>query len=78
MVDFEFCEDELLSICLPKNVVHEITDTPPAMKGATATNQLKPATTETGLQIKVPPFVGIGERVRIDTETGDYVERAKD
>ena len=76
-LELEFCEEEMVDVILPKAVVHEITDTPPAIKGATATNQLKPATTETGLQIKVPPFIEIGEKVRIDTESGDYMERFK-
>ncbi|MAG56871.1 MAG: elongation factor P [Planctomycetes bacterium] len=76
-VEFESCDDELVSINLPKVVVHEITETPPALKGATATNQLKPAETETGLQVKVPPFIAIGDKIRIDTETGGYLERAK-
>ena len=77
-LEFEFCDDEMVAINLPKVVIHEITETPPAIKGATATNQLKPATTETGLQIKVPPFIETGDRVRIDTDTGDYMERAKE
>lgn len=76
-VEFEFCDDELVSINLPKVVVHEVTETPPAIKGATATNQLKPATTETGLQVKVPPFLESGDKIKIDTDTGDYMERAK-
>jgi elongation factor P len=54
-----------------------ITDTPPSIKGATATNQYKEAVTETGLKIMVPPFVGPGEKVKIDTRTGEYVERVK-
>lgn len=77
-LDLELCDGEMLDVKLPKQVVHEITDTPPPLKGATATNQLKPATTETGLAVKVPPFIEVGERIRIDTESGDYVERAKD
>lgn len=77
-VDLEFVGDDLVDITFPKVVVHEITDTPPAIKGATATNQLKPATTETGLEIKVPPFMAVGDRVRIDTDTMSYMERAKD
>lgn len=76
-VEFEFVGGDLVQVVLPKQVFHEITDTPPALKGATATNQLKPATTETGLQIKVPPFIAPGDRVKIDTDTGDYMERAK-
>ncbi len=77
-VEFEFCDEELVAINLPKVVVHEITETPPAIKGATATNQLKPATTETGLQVKVPPFLGTGDKIKIDTDTGAYMERAKE
>jgi elongation factor P len=47
------------------------------MKGATVTNVLKPATTETGLVVQVPSFVGEGEVIRVDTESGDYVSRVK-
>jgi elongation factor P len=47
------------------------------MKGATATNQLKPATLETGLVVHVPPFIETGEVIRVSTETGAYVSRAK-
>jgi len=77
-VEVEFCDEEPLRIKLPKTVTHAIKETPPAIKGATATNQLKPATTETGLTLKVPPFLGIGDRIKIDTDTGQYLERAKD
>ena len=55
-----------------------ITDAPPAMKTATVTNELKPATTETGLIVRVPAFIAVGEVVRVDTETGQYVSRAKE
>src|SRR6266849_4769607 len=51
--------------------------TEPAVKGATAAAQFKPATLETGLKITVPPFVGIGEMVAIDTRSGEYLSRAK-
>jgi elongation factor P len=47
------------------------------VKGATATNQTKDAVLETGLRVKVPPFIDIGEVLRIDTRTGEYLERAK-
>ena len=46
------------------------------IKGATATNQLKPATTETGLVVQVPPFIGEGDVIRVNTETGEYQSRA--
>ena len=54
----------------------EITDTEPGFKGDTATGASKPATVETGAQIKVPLFINIGDVIRIDTRTGEYLERA--
>ena len=63
---------------LPNTVDLEITDTAPEIKGATATNQYKPATMETGLVVSVPPFIKIGEKLRVDTRTGEYVTRVKD
>jgi len=67
-----------VQVVLPTTVDLEVTDTAPEIKGATATNQYKPATMETGLEISVPPFVKVGEKLRIDTRTGDYVTRVKD
>jgi elongation factor P len=61
---------------LPKTVELEVTDTPPVIKGATATNQLKDATLETGLTTRVPGFIITGEKIRINTETGEYLSRA--
>jgi len=63
---------------LPNTVDLEVTDTPPEIRGATATNQNKPATLETGLVVQVPPFIKVGEIIRIDTRTGEYVTRVKD
>src|SRR5262249_479054 len=54
-----------------------VTDPPPSIKGATATNQYKDAVLENGLKVQVPPFIGPGEKVRIDTRTGEYIERVK-
>jgi elongation factor P len=54
----------------------EVTDTPPIIKGATATNQLKEATLETGLTTRVPGFIVIGEKLKISTENGQYLSRA--
>lgn len=65
-------------VTLPNTVDLEVTDTPPELKGATATNQYKPAMLETGFQVQVPPFIKIGEKIRVDTRTGDYVTRVKD
>ena len=70
-------EGDPVGISLPKTVDLAVTDTPPAMKGATVTNELKPATMETGLVVRVPGFIDIGESIRVDTETGAYVSRAK-
>ncbi|MCL2030703.1 MAG: elongation factor P [Oscillospiraceae bacterium] len=55
-----------------------ITETEPGFRGDTATNVLKPATVETGAVVRVPLFIDNGERIRIDTRTGEYMERAKD
>jgi elongation factor P len=60
----------------PTFVELEVTDTEPGFAGNTATNTLKPATLETGAQIKVPLFIGPGERIKIDTRTGEYLSRA--
>ena len=60
----------------PANFVEmEITETEPGFKGDTASNTTKPATTETGLTISVPLFINVGDHVRIDTRTGEYMER---
>ena len=62
---------------LPLTVDLAVTDTMPAIKGATAQAQLKPATTETGQQVMVPSYIEPGERIRVDTRDGRFVERAK-
>jgi elongation factor P len=62
---------------LPNTVDLQVTDTPPEIRGATATNQSKPATLETGLIVQVPPFIKVGELIRVDTRTGQYVTRVK-
>jgi len=66
---------QVIMIDLPSTVDLEVSDTPPGIKGATATNQLKEATLETGLKTKVPPFISNGEIVRVSTETGEYLSR---
>jgi len=70
-------EDKPVIVTLPNTVDLEVTDTPPEIKGATATNQNKPATLETGMIVQVPPFVKVGEMIRVDTRTGEYVTRVK-
>jgi elongation factor P len=66
-----------LSCELPAFVIAEVTYTEPGLKGDTSTNALKPATIETGTTIMVPLFVGIGEKIRVDTRTKEYVERVR-
>lgn len=66
-----------VTIELPGSVELAISDTSPQVKGATATNQLKEAECETGLKIRVPPFIEIGELVKISTSDGSYMSRAK-
>ena len=61
----------------PLFVELEITETEPGVKGNTATNVLKPATVETGAVVKVPIFIEQGERIQIDTRTGEYLGRSK-
>lgn len=61
----------------PESTILEITYTEPGLRGDTATNTLKPATLETGAQIMIPLFCDIGDKVKIDTRTGDYMERVK-
>ena len=60
----------------PTFVELEVTETDPGFKGDTATNVTKPATVETGAEIKVPLFINIGDKIQIDTRTGEYMERA--
>ncbi len=65
-----------ISVQLPKTVVLTIADCPPEMRGATASNSPKPATTDTGLTVSVPPFLKIGDKIVVDTEEGAYLSRA--
>ncbi len=76
-VTFLADNEQPISCELPTFVELEITYTEPGERGNTATNTLKPATVETGATVRVPLFVNTGEVVRIDTRTGDYVERVK-
>jgi elongation factor P len=70
-------DNKPVSVEVPASIDLTVTDTPPSIKGATATNQYKDAVLENGLKVQVPPFIGPGEKVRIDTRTGEYVERVK-
>ena len=71
-------EKELpLTIDLPQYITMKVTYTEPGVRGDTATNVTKPATVETGAEIKVPIFINEGDMVKIDTRTASYVERVK-
>lgn len=67
-----------MSVELPDKIVLLVTYSEPGMKGDTATRTLKPATVETGANVNVPLFVNEGEYIRVNTKTGDYVERVKE
>ncbi len=71
-------ETELpMSVELPDKIVLLVTYSEPGLKGDTATRTLKPATVETGATVNVPLFVNEGELIRVNTKTGDYIERVK-
>jgi len=69
-------KDNVFGVEPPNFVELEVTKTEPGVRGDTATNTLKPATLETGAEIRVPLFINEGEMIRIDTRTGEYMERA--
>ena len=75
-IKVEFYGTEPVGIELPPQVDLKVLDTAPGIKGATASNQIKPATLETGLVVNVPPFVNTGDVVKVNTETGEYLSRA--
>ena len=76
-LQIDLYEGAPIGVSLAKTVDLKVSETQPAMKGATAASQLKPATLETGLVVQVPSFIEVGETLRVDTETGEYVSRAK-
>jgi elongation factor P len=69
-------EGKILSVELPAAVEMKVKETTPQPRGATATNQLKEAVTETGAKIRVPPFIEVGQVVRVSPETGEYMGKA--
>ena len=71
-----YYKGELVSVSLPNFVVYTITHTEPGIKGDTAKSGTKPATLETGAVIQVPLFIDIGTKIKVDTRTGEYIERA--
>jgi elongation factor P len=75
-VNIEFYEGKPISVELPATVDMTVVATEPGLKGATVSNVTKPATLETGLVVQVPPFINQGEKIRVNTAEGTYVERA--
>ena len=76
-VQVVFYDGRPISLDLPASVELKVVDTEPAVKGATAAAQTKPALLETGLKVSVPPFVNIGEMIAVDTRSGEYLSRVK-
>ena len=75
VIQVQFYGAEPVGIDLPQTVDLRVEDTVPGIKGATASAQVKPARLETGLVVQVPPFVNVGDRIRVNTETGEYQAR---
>jgi len=73
-----FHEEKPILVELPASVEVTIAETAPGIKGATATNQLKEATCDTGLKTRVPPFITEGEKIKVSTEDGSYISRVKE
>ena len=76
-IQVELHEGRPMGVSLPKTVDLKVVETAPGLKTATVTNVLKPAKTETGLVVPVPNFISEGDSIRVDTETGEYLSRAK-
>jgi elongation factor P len=72
----QIIDDQPVALQLPQSVTLEVTDTPPELKGGTATKRPKPATLSTGIEIQVPEYIKVGERVLVNTTTGEFAGRA--
>jgi elongation factor P len=75
-VQINFYNGRAIGIELPASVVMTVTETEPGIKNSTATNSFKPATMETGVTVQVPPFINTGDKIKVDTAEGTYMERA--
>jgi elongation factor P len=75
-IKIEFFDGKAVGVELPQTVDLTVVETEPGLKSATATNVTKPAKTETGLIVQVPPFINEGEKIRVDTSEGAYLSRA--
>lgn len=74
-LDVQIVDGQVLGVLIPPAVVLEVTQTEPGLKKAAATDTTKPATTETGLTVNVPVFINQGDKIKVDTENGKYLER---
>jgi elongation factor P len=75
-VTIEFHEERAIGLTLPEQVVLEVMETEPTIKGQTASSSYKPSTASNGMRIMIPPYMGAGEKIIVDTTTGEYVRRA--
>ena len=75
-VSVEFYEGRPISVELPPSIEMTVKETEPGLKGATVSNVTKPAKMDTGLVVMVPPFINEGEKIRVSTSDGSYLERA--
>ena len=83
LLDGAICEllywnEQLIEMTPPAQVIVEVTYAEPAAKGNTATNVSKPATVSTGATVNVPAFIDVGEKIKVNARTGDYIERVRD
>jgi elongation factor P len=75
-VTVTFVEEKAVSIEMPSSVILTVTDAPEGIRGDSANNVQKPVTMETGITVQVPLFIKTGEKIKMDTRTGKYMERA--
>ncbi len=75
-VEIEFYGDKPIGIALPEQVIVEVAETEPVVKGQTAANSFKPAVCDNGVRVMVPPFIGVGERIVVQTADSTYLRRA--
>ncbi|MBI4970845.1 MAG: elongation factor P [Candidatus Omnitrophica bacterium] len=74
-LEIDFHDERPVTIELPKQVILKVVDSPPAIRGDSVSNNMKPATLETGMSIQVPMFIQEGTMIRVNTETGEYIGR---
>jgi len=77
IVVIEFHDERAIGMTLPDTVVLEVIETEPTIKGQTASSSYKPAKASNGMRIMIPPFMGVGERIVVSTESGEYMKRAE-